>query len=51
MPRLANPQQVTTGPAEEDYPTWRPDGSQLAYHSNEAGEWDIWVMDVVHEDE
>ncbi len=46
VPRLANPQQVTTGAAEEDYPSWRPDGSQLAYESNEEGEWDIWVTQV-----
>ena len=38
---------MTTGLAEEDYPSWRPDGSQLAYASNEAGEWDIWVTQVL----
>jgi Tol biopolymer transport system component len=45
-PRLTNPRQVTTSPAQEDYPTWRPDGTQLAYESDEAGEWDIWVSQV-----
>ena len=44
--RLINPRQVTTGPAEEDYPSWRPDGTQLAYTSNETGDWDIWVTQV-----
>jgi serine/threonine protein kinase len=44
--RLVNPRQVTTGPAEEDYPSWRPDGTQLAYESNETGEWDIWITQV-----
>jgi Tol biopolymer transport system component len=46
VPRLANPRQLTTGAAEEDYPTWRSDGSQIAYQSNEAGESDIWVTQV-----
>jgi Tol biopolymer transport system component len=45
-PRFTNPRQVTTGVAEEDYPSWRPDGTQVAYQSDEAGEWDIWVSQV-----
>ena len=44
--RVTNPRQVTTGLAQEDYPSWRPDGTQVAYQSDEAGEWDIWVSQV-----
>jgi hypothetical protein len=25
-------------------PTWSPDGSQIAYFSNQSGPWEIWVM-------
>ena len=42
-PRLSTPRQVTTGSEVEGYPSWRPDGTQLAYESNQAGNWDIWV--------
>ena len=45
-PRFTNPRQVTTSSAQEDYPSSRPDGTQVAYQSNEAGEWDIWVSQV-----
>jgi len=43
VPRLANAVKVTTTISVEDYPTWSPDGSALAYHSDKAGQWDIWV--------
>ena len=46
LPRLSTPRQVTTASEVEGYPSWRPDGTQLAYESNQAGSWDIWVTQV-----
>ena len=40
------PRQITTATEIEDYPTWRPDGTEVAYESNQAGNWDIWVKQV-----
>lgn len=37
---------LTRDPANDRYPAWSPDGSQLAFHSDRAGYWDIYVMDV-----
>jgi serine/threonine protein kinase len=46
LPRLSNPRQITTAPDVEGYPSWRPDGTQVAYESNQGGDWDIWVTEV-----
>ena len=46
LPRLANPVQVTAVIGLEDYPTWSPDGRTVAYESNQAGDWDIWVSQI-----
>jgi len=46
VPDLTNPTQVTTAIGMEDYPTWSPDGRLIAYHSNQSGNWDIWVTQV-----
>ena len=27
-------------------PAWSPDGSQIAFLTDRAGEWDIWVMNA-----
>ena len=42
-PELTNPVQVTSATGVEEYPTWDPSGEMLAYHSNEDGDWDIYV--------
>ena len=44
LPRLTNPVQLTSAIGEEVYPAWSPDGQMLAYESNQAGNWDIWVV-------
>ena len=44
---LTNPVQVTSAVGVEDYPTWSPDGERLAYESNQSGNWDIWVTQLV----
>jgi hypothetical protein len=41
--QLTNPVLLTTAAGNKDYPTWRPDGSEVAYQSDQAGNWDIWV--------
>jgi Tol biopolymer transport system component/DNA-binding winged helix-turn-helix (wHTH) protein len=44
--RLTNPVLLTTAAGNKDYPTWRPDGSEVAYQSDQSGKWDIWVTQV-----
>ncbi|HWC73691.1 MAG TPA: hypothetical protein VG454_07110, partial [Gemmatimonadales bacterium] len=36
--------QLTTDPGNEDKPTWSPDGSQLAFRRDTAGDAEIYVM-------
>ncbi|HJV32137.1 MAG TPA: hypothetical protein VJ558_08060, partial [Bacillales bacterium] len=44
-----NPTQLTNVPFDDKNPTWSPDGNQIAFASNRAGDIDlidsIWVMD------
>ena len=42
-PHLANTFKLTTALGIEDYPSWSPDGRTLAYQSDQAGNFDIWV--------
>jgi Tol biopolymer transport system component len=44
LPRFSNPRQVTSAIGVEAFPTWSPAGDQLAFHSRESGNWDIWVV-------
>jgi Tol biopolymer transport system component/predicted Ser/Thr protein kinase len=46
LPRFTHPIQVTLALGVEDYPSWSPDGQTLAYQSNQAGNWDIWLTQV-----
>ena len=42
VPRLANARQITSVVGVEEYPTWSPDGSRIAYHTNQGGSrWSI----------
>ena len=45
-PRLVNPIQLTAAAGVEDSPSWSPDGRMLAYESEQAGNRDIWVLQV-----
>jgi tricorn protease len=36
--------RLTTHPAEESYPVFSPDGSQLAFSRQIGGNWDVFVM-------
>lgn len=46
LPRLANVVKVTTAMGAKDYPSWSPDGRAIAYQSDQAGNWDIWVTQM-----
>jgi Tol biopolymer transport system component len=46
VPRFTNPTKLSKVISAEDYPTWSPDGGMFAYHSNQNGNWDIWVTQV-----
>jgi Tol biopolymer transport system component len=42
---------LTSGSGVEDYPSWSPDGLELAYAASEAGDvfggnWDIWTVAI-----
>ena len=41
---FANPVQITSALGVEGDPTWSPDGGQLAYHSQQDGDFDIWIV-------
>lgn len=43
---IGNPIQVTTSPALDSDPAISPDGTRIAYASDEAGQLDIYVIDV-----
>lgn len=36
--------QLTTDPATDSWPTWSPDGSRIAFHSDRRGAAEIYVM-------
>jgi Tol biopolymer transport system component len=46
LPRFTHAIQVTSAVGVEDHPSWSPDGQTLAYESNQAGNWDIWMTQV-----
>lgn len=35
---------LTSSPAVDRYPSWSPDGKQIAFETNRNGNWDIYVM-------
>jgi Tol biopolymer transport system component/serine/threonine protein kinase len=46
MLHLVYPVQITSAEGVEDYPSWSPEKSRLAYQSDHSGNWDIWVTQV-----
>jgi Tol biopolymer transport system component/predicted Ser/Thr protein kinase len=46
VPVLGPPQQLTAGSGWQAEPAIAPDGSLVAYTSNESGNADIWVLDI-----
>ena len=38
--------RLTDSAASDVYPTWSPDGSQIAFLTDRTGQWEIWVMNA-----
>jgi len=38
--------QLTTDPASDVQPAWSPDGRRVAFASDRAGNWDIWLINL-----
>jgi Tol biopolymer transport system component len=45
-PELANPVKIAASIGVEHFPSWSPDGSLVAYQSDQTGNFDIWVSQV-----
>ena len=43
IPRFTNPVPITSAAGVEMFPAWSPDGAQLAFQSDQSGNFDIWV--------
>src|SRR5437867_6632255 len=37
---------LTNNPANDDWPSWSPDGSKIAFHSDRDGNFDVYVMNA-----
>jgi len=42
-----NPTRLTNNDAEDEYPSWSPDGTKIAFTSDRDGNYEIYVMDYV----
>ena len=41
-----NPTPLTNGTADDEWPSWSPDGTKVAFTSNRDGHWEIYVMNA-----
>ena len=42
----SNSRRLTRHNALDAFPSWSPDGTQIAFHSDRDGNWNIYVMDA-----
>ncbi len=43
-PALDNLRALASDPADDDYPAWSPDGTQIAFASRRTGNWDLFLV-------
>jgi TolB protein len=43
-PDGSDPRRLTTGPGDNQGPTWAPNGRLLAFQSNRLGRWQVFAM-------
>jgi len=46
LPRLANAVQVTAALGLEERPSWSPEAGRVVYHSDQSGNFDIWLSQI-----
>lgn len=46
----SNPTRLTEDPGPAGFPEWSPDGSRIAYHSNQNGDWESFDIYTVKPD-
>jgi len=44
--QLANPRRVTSDQGVEDWPSWSPDGTKLAFATNHRLDRNVWIIDL-----
>ena len=44
--RIKHTQPITTAPGLEQDPAWAPEGTRIAYASDESGNMDVWIKQI-----
>jgi Tol biopolymer transport system component len=42
----SNPVNISNSPSREQWPTWSPDGTRLAFQTDRDGNWEIYAMNA-----
>lgn len=43
---IGEPFRLTDGQGNDGWPTWSPDGRQVAFESDRSGNWEIWLINA-----